>query len=437
MKAQPNPPPRTLGLALSGGGSRAAAFHCGTLKALMDLNLVERIDTVSTVSGGSVFGGAWMASRTRRQSDADFLQNMHDELKGGFVLRSVRPRLIKTVVPFLRYSRTSVIAETFNKIFFQNMTLGQLPVRPALCINTTVVNNGQVGKFSRLGFSAPGLYLAGAKPSNQIPSTNFPLAKAVAASAAFPVGLPPLQLRKSDLDEKVEFRQSLEGASRLALTDGGVLENLGIQTLLKSGRFGTWDMVVSDAGTASTLWKYGALLNPVRSFGLWALSGSTLDQMMMIMNDKQNRWAREQVFGEMERTWLADALRTGTASSGMPLFLRTGPSLSRRSALFVRVNQTWRRLLEAIPPYRLQELSGSAQAAALPTDAVSIEQFLRTAGVNLKAAQDCYASLGGDAGAAAMNSVTTNFTALSEDVLKKLALHAAWQVHLTHAIYGL
>src|SRR5229473_1655763 len=42
----------TLGLALSGGGSRAAAFHCGTVAALDELHLLEKVDVVSTVSGG-------------------------------------------------------------------------------------------------------------------------------------------------------------------------------------------------------------------------------------------------------------------------------------------------------------------------------------------------------------------------------------------------
>jgi NTE family protein len=436
MSGQPNLPARTLGLALSGGGSRAAAFHRGTLQALMDLNLVDRITTISTVSGGSLFGGAWMAARFRAETDSDFLQKLHVELKRGFVFRSVRPRLLKTVIPLLHYSRTNVIAETFNRIFFHGMTLAQLPAKPALCINTTVVNNGQVGKFSRLGFSAPGLFLKGATPEYQISCTNFPVSTAVAASAAFPVGLPPLPLKKSDLHKDVQFKGSLEGSRRLALTDGGVLENLGIQTLLKSKRFGTWDMIVSDAGTASTVWQPGSLMNPIRSFGVWALSGRTLDQLMMIMNDKQNRWAREQVFGEMEQTWLADAVRTGKSSVGMPVFLGSGPALPRRSVLFVRVNQTWKRMLEGIPSYRLRELAGTS-AAPIPTDSVGIEALLRAAGVNLAPAQQRYAALGGDDGADAMNSVSTNFTALSKNVLDKLALHAAWQTHLTYAVYGI
>ena len=56
------PPPvapfdKTIGLSLSGGGSRAVAFHLGTLRALEDLNLLHEVNIVSGVSGGSVITG--------------------------------------------------------------------------------------------------------------------------------------------------------------------------------------------------------------------------------------------------------------------------------------------------------------------------------------------------------------------------------------------
>ena len=43
-----------VGLALSGGGFRAAVFHAGVLEALEDLGI--RVDNLSTVSGGSIIG---------------------------------------------------------------------------------------------------------------------------------------------------------------------------------------------------------------------------------------------------------------------------------------------------------------------------------------------------------------------------------------------
>jgi NTE family protein len=52
------PPKHNLGLALSGGGYRAAAFHLGTLRALHKLDVLEKVDVFSTISGGSITGAA-------------------------------------------------------------------------------------------------------------------------------------------------------------------------------------------------------------------------------------------------------------------------------------------------------------------------------------------------------------------------------------------
>ncbi|MEZ5583429.1 MAG: patatin-like phospholipase family protein [Candidatus Competibacteraceae bacterium] len=52
-----NPTQQTqLGLALSGGGFRAALFHVGILAKLAELDVLRRVGFISTVSGGSIIG---------------------------------------------------------------------------------------------------------------------------------------------------------------------------------------------------------------------------------------------------------------------------------------------------------------------------------------------------------------------------------------------
>ena len=48
---------KRIGLALSGGGFRAAAFHLGVFKKLHELGLLWKIDLLTCVSGGSIAGG--------------------------------------------------------------------------------------------------------------------------------------------------------------------------------------------------------------------------------------------------------------------------------------------------------------------------------------------------------------------------------------------
>ena len=45
---------KKIGIALSGGGYRAAAYHIGTLRALHRLAVLDKIDVISSVSGGSI-----------------------------------------------------------------------------------------------------------------------------------------------------------------------------------------------------------------------------------------------------------------------------------------------------------------------------------------------------------------------------------------------
>ena len=51
-KADRSAPPR-FGVCFSGGGNRSAAFSIGVLRALHAKSLLEKIDVISAVSGGS------------------------------------------------------------------------------------------------------------------------------------------------------------------------------------------------------------------------------------------------------------------------------------------------------------------------------------------------------------------------------------------------
>lgn len=51
-----------IGLCLSGGGYRAAVFHLGALRRLNEFDILARLKTISSVSGGSIIS-AHLATR--------------------------------------------------------------------------------------------------------------------------------------------------------------------------------------------------------------------------------------------------------------------------------------------------------------------------------------------------------------------------------------
>ena len=82
-----------IGLALSGGGSRAMAFHLGCLRALHDEGLLDQVATISAVSGGSVLAALYC------QTPGDFATfevKTQQLLKRGFL----RPAILQAVSSF-------------------------------------------------------------------------------------------------------------------------------------------------------------------------------------------------------------------------------------------------------------------------------------------------------------------------------------------------
>src|SRR5271166_5733249 len=91
-----------IGLALSGGGSRAIAFHLGCLRALTRLGLLDQVVVLSTVSGGSVIGACY---HVHRGDFASFEEKIRDLLSHGIVAPMRRKLFsalgIRVVVAFI------------------------------------------------------------------------------------------------------------------------------------------------------------------------------------------------------------------------------------------------------------------------------------------------------------------------------------------------
>jgi NTE family protein len=238
-----------IALCLSGGGYRAMIFHLGTLWRLNELGFLRKLDRISSVSGGSITAGvlglAWKKLAFDDNSVSANLQELvvepvrrlaNDTIDRGSVLKGM-------LLP--RQSIADEVANAYREHLFGNATLQDLPADnegPRFIINATNVQTKVLWRFSRpyMGDYRVGL----------VNNPTVALAVAVAASSAFPPFLSPaeLTLKASDFDPNTTGVTLTEGAYRtnVVLTDGGVYDNLGLETAWKS-----YDTIfVSDGGGA-------------------------------------------------------------------------------------------------------------------------------------------------------------------------------------------
>src|SRR5262245_29800444 len=123
--------PMIDGLALSGGGFRAALFHVGVLARLAELDLLRRIKVLSTVSGGSLVGVRYFLhvkellektsdDAVRRQDYVDIVYRMSREF-----LHDVQKDLRARAYGRLNLFRSS--SETFGVLCEKHLYEAWLP----------------------------------------------------------------------------------------------------------------------------------------------------------------------------------------------------------------------------------------------------------------------------------------------------------------------
>lgn len=243
-------------VAMSGGGTRAAALSYGVLKELEGTHnpkhpsrsLLDEVDGISSVSGGSITAAAYALHGDR----------MFNDFEKQFLKRNVQRKLVLQVLNPLKWpylwsglaGRSDMAAQYYDRILFKKATFGDIPraARPFVVINATDISTGARFEFTQGQFDL----ICG-------DLSRFPIARAVAASSAVPVVLTPITLDNSGghcgyvptgwmreigrgsngHSRRVVFRAreiSSFGDSQkrpyIHLVDGGVADNLGLRTIL-------------------------------------------------------------------------------------------------------------------------------------------------------------------------------------------------------------
>jgi predicted acylesterase/phospholipase RssA len=241
-------------LALSGGGSRSAAFGYGVLSALAEQQvpgetgrtLADDIAVVAGVSGGGLLaaylalhGPAGIPAFKRDYLDQDPEASLRTALTPDNLLRGYRGGV----------NDLTGLADWLDAHLYHGATLGDLDGAggPRLLLHATDLYNRAPFSFDREGFRT-------------ICSdyTRFPLSHAVAASAAVPVLFAPVVLENfnpvcplapgapaapatgsavlSHLQETQARYATAPDLRYLKLLDGGLVDNLATRTLMRSMR---------------------------------------------------------------------------------------------------------------------------------------------------------------------------------------------------------
>ena len=234
--------PRGIALCLSGGGYRAMLFHVGVLWRLNQAGYLAKTDRFSSVSGGTItaavlgmnwgqlaFDGQGVATRFEAALVQPVRKMAEQTIDESSVLRGL----------FGMGSISEKIAQAYRKLLFGNKTLQDLPDAPRFVFNATNIQSGNLIRFSK-----PYIwdYRVG-----KVASPKIEIAIAVGASSAFPPVLSPVTLQLKDSDFVPNTGKDLQKppyTTKLVLSDGGVYDNMGIETAWKQHE----TILVSDAG---------------------------------------------------------------------------------------------------------------------------------------------------------------------------------------------
>ncbi len=241
-------PEEGIGICLSGGGYRAMLYHIGALWRLNETGLLTSAARISSVSGGSItsacLGLAWAKKKWANDGtpipDAEFKDELVNPVRHLAGKTLDIPSILAGALPWTSVGEQ--IAKRYDRYLFKGATLQDLPDQVRFVINASNLQTGRLWRFSKPYMED---YTVG-----PVFKPTLNLSEAVAASSGFPPVLSPIRLRlkESDFgswpDSPTPPLQKPPYTTRPVLSDGGVYDNLGMETVYKRYR----TIFVSDGG---------------------------------------------------------------------------------------------------------------------------------------------------------------------------------------------
>lgn len=269
---------KRIGLALSGGGLRAAIFHLGVLSYLAEEGRLEEVAAISTVSGASL-GMSLVFSENgfRWPTSSEFLHWVLPASEEAILNHDISNFILKKKTVHPDADAVVLLAQALEEEWGVHGNLRDLYSAPRWEIGATAFETGENFHFShaRMGDRRLGYAL----------QPDFLISHAVAASGAYPelIGEYLLDMRPyqwyQDPSGKRELKNTRE---KVHLWDGGVCDNLAAETMYRKGRGLAKDidyLLVSDASAPNTEqdWPGDTMENLLR---IWDINANGTRSMM-------------------------------------------------------------------------------------------------------------------------------------------------------------
>lgn len=257
------------GLSLSGGGFRATLYSLGSLIRLNEVGLMRELNTITSVSGGSITAGwlmlNWSKLNFRNNIDNPELftaENFHDTITEPLIefcsrnIVSHKEIILSKLLPF--YSAINSVKSKYSKYLFGDVLLKDIELSCGAPDFIFYGTNLDTGSSVRIQKDSVRDYNIGIAYGH-----SLSLVQAISISSGFPPFLSPIIIDSSDwrwessgyekLPEEVVNRLR----QRLILCDGGLYDNLGLEALWKTGSEKEFDTIFCcDAGAPMPIpWK--------------------------------------------------------------------------------------------------------------------------------------------------------------------------------------
>lgn len=269
----PRRPLGNLALSLSGGGYRAAAFHLGVMRLMDRVGLLPSVVGLSTVSGGTLCGMAWVVSMLDGRPFGDF----YDRFSRYLITRNVIGEALEGLREERRSGEWASLIRAAANVYarddlFGDRRLGEVLGAQGLQLEEVIFNSTEfhTGLDFRFRRSNNPRAILGNR-NYRLPravAQHVRLADVVAASSCFPGGFEPLVFPQ-------QFRWTAEYPLQSALNDlgpdfqgglplmdGGIYDNQGVESLLLAfHESSATTLIISDVSARDTR-MYDVPANP-------------------------------------------------------------------------------------------------------------------------------------------------------------------------------